>query len=197
MKFFLIMSLLMSGFSYASFLIPSDYDELGKFVKVEQFEGPRGMNFRFEECEGTMQEHKCVGIFHQSGYSQTELQLKRSREKRLGFGILAAEVVTGGFIWKRLMKFTLGGTTRLVRRQTGWSEGVANGSVALVITAPTTATASYVMVSKAEDLLNTVDSWERYKRTQLLSFANDDKKLVFNSRYDYFELYKNLDSLLN
>ena len=182
--------------SFATYLLPSDYEDSFTFYKVEK-EVKRGKTmYYFSECRGDMSQSDCNIIFNEYGYSKMELNSIERTEAQIGALILSAEIVTGGILWKRLMKFTLTGTFRVVQKVSGWSEGVANGSVALAVAAPTTAVGTYYVMKKAENLLNIVDPYERYKRSELVDTDEYEESNIINLSYDTYDSFNTLQDLL-
>ncbi len=181
----------------ASYILPEDYKETNKFIKISLERIDNKDFYLFFECDGEINTTSCTQIFYQGGYSKKEIQAIRKQQRNIGFGILAAEIAVGGFIWKKLLKFTLGKAARMTAARTGWSEGVANGTVALALTSPITLATSYFVVSGLEDLLNIVDSGERFDRSELMQLNNEQQEAILNTSYSFEELYEVLDQLLN
>ena len=179
----------------ASFMIPDDYDSTQRFFKVEKVSEYTKSMYYFSECTGNIELHTCDRIFSEQGYSKAELDSIERSEASKGALILTAEVVTGGIIWKRLMTFTLGGAVKLVRWKTGWTEGVANGSVALAITAPVNAGITYAIVEGTEDLLEMASPYDRYKRSEIID-TDEYEASIINLSYDHQKAYTVLGELL-
>ncbi|WP_372655999.1 hypothetical protein [Halobacteriovorax sp.] len=199
MKAFILTLLLASNISYATSLIPSDYEDNQVFFKVEKSEARSRVNYKFYECVGDQESAECDVIFSEDGYSKTELNSLETRESVKGGFLLAAEIVTGGIIWKRLMKFTLGGAARMTARATGWREGVANGTVALAVTAPLNTAVTYYAFKEANDLLEVIDPISKFRKSELVDTDEYDEvgDGVIALGYNYQEVYVILDELLS
>jgi hypothetical protein len=200
MKFLALSLLIFANASFAAMLIPEDYVDNGKFFNVVKAEDNGRTNYKFYECMGNIKQQQCTSIFDERGYSETELNSIETTESMKGAGLLAAEVITGGIIWKRLMKFTLGGAVRVTARMTGWKEGVANGTVALAVMAPTNAGATVVALNTAHKVLDIIDPISRFKRSELVDTDEYEEAESGNGivvlGYDYQEAYIILDELL-
>ncbi|MFT6632678.1 MAG: hypothetical protein ACJAS4_002643 [Bacteriovoracaceae bacterium] len=200
MKFLVLTLIIFTNASFAAMLIPEDYEVNGKFFNVVKTQDNGRTNYRFFECMGNIEQQQCSSIFDERGYSKTELNSIETSESLKGTGLLAAEIVTGGIIWKRLMKFTLGGAVRVTRHMTGWSEGVANGSVALAVMAPTNASATVVALNTAHKVLDIIDPISRFRRSELVDTDEYEEAESGNGivvlGYDYQEAYIILDELL-
>ena len=200
MKLMALSLLIFSNSIFAALLIPEDYDSVGKFIKVTKSNAKTRTIYKFYECSGNQKHQHCYSIFDEQGYSKTELNSLESNESMKGAGLLAAEIVTGGIIWKRLMKFTLGGAIKVTRHMTGWHEGVANGTVALAVMAPTNAGVTTYALSKAHDVLDVIDPISRFSRSELVDTDEyeeaDSGDGIVPLSYDYQEAYIILDELL-
>ncbi len=198
MKQLLLGLLLLSSLTgNAALLIPEDYESINKFFKVTKEQNSRRVQYKFYECIGDKVDHTCSSIFDEQGYSKSELNSIESSEAMKGSGLLVAEVITGGIIWKRLMKFTLGGAVKVAARVTKSSEGVANGAVALAVMTPTNAGATVYVLKKTNDVLNIVDPFSRFKRSELIDTDEYESKTgLVPLGYDYQEAYLVLDELL-
>lgn len=200
MKLSFLLFIMLSNTAFGALLIPEDYDSVGKFIKVDKTQNGSRVNYKFLECTGNIEQQHCTSIFDEQGYSKTELNSLETSESMKGTGLLAAEIVTGGIIWKRLMKFTLGGAVRVTARMTGWREGVANGTVALGVMAPTNAGATVYALKKANDVLDVIDPISRFKRSELVDTDEyqeaDEKDGIVPLSYDYQDAYIALDELL-
>ena len=199
MKTLILTLLLMSNLSNATSLIPSDYESNNVFFKVEKSQHNLRSNYKFYECVGDQVKAECDIIFDESGYSKTELNSIERTESIKGGVLLAAEVVTGGIIWKRLMKFTLGKAAKLTARATGWREGVANGTVALAVTAPVNTAVTYYALKEANDLLEVIDPISKFKKSELIDTDEYDEagNGLIPLSYNYQEVYDILGELLS
>jgi hypothetical protein len=185
--------------SFGAMMVPDDYEQSNRFFKVEkESSNYRKSMYKFYECTGDVKNHSCDSIFSPIGYSKAELNSLETKEATYGTLVLAAEIVTGGIIWKRLMKFTLGGAVRITRNVTGYTEGVANGSIALAVTAPANAGATYLILNQANRALDIVDPFSRFRRSELIDTDEYDqvRNGVIALSYDYQEAYNILAEML-
>lgn len=193
----LLLLLVMPSNVFATVLLPKDYEKTNRFYKVQKESISYQQRYVFYECTGNIKVNHCNTILSQSGYSTYKLNSLERKEAQMSALILTAEVVTGGIIWKRLMSFTLGKATKIVARKTRWREGVANGTVALAVTAPVNASASYMAVNKLESALDFIDPIERYRRSELVDTDELDTHAIININYGFQDAYRVLDSLLS
>lgn len=199
MKTMALMLLLLSNFSQATTMIPDDYEDNKVFFKVEKENVQNRTRYKFFQCIGDQSDYSCDSIFDEYGYSKSELNSIETSESVKGSLLLGAEIVTGGIIWKRLMKFTLGGAIKLTQRATGWREGVANGTVALGVTAPTNVGVTVYALGKANDVLEVIDPISRFKRSELIDTDEYEEagEGIIPLGYDYQDAYIALDEMLS
>jgi hypothetical protein len=198
-KMVFILISLLSLSSFGAMLVPDDYEQSNRFFKVaKESSNYRKSMYKFYECTGDVKNQSCDVIFSPIGYSKAELNSLETREATYGTLVLAAEIVTGGIIWKRLMKFTLGGAVRATRYMTGYTEGVANGSIALAVTAPANVGATYLILNSANRALDIVDPISRFRRSELIDTDEYDQASngVIALSYDYQEAYNILAEML-
>jgi hypothetical protein len=117
--FLTLLSFILFQSAQAAYLIPSDYERGERFIKVTStMSAQRGAKvYRYLECQGDIETHECTPLLNNYGFSELELNSLERNENLKGAGLLAAEVVTGGFILKRLLRFTLEHTNRFVLRK--------------------------------------------------------------------------------
>ncbi len=196
-KILFILTLLSLQTAHSALLIPNDYEQTHKFFKIVKEVRANKTIYKFHECSGTQKQAQCDQIFDPYGYSKTELNGLERAETLKGTGLLAAEIITGGILWKRLMKFTLGAATKVARKVTGWHEGVANGTIALVATATANASATVVILDKTNDLITAIDPFDKFKKSELIDTDEfSDKKAIVPLNYSAHEAYLVLAELL-
>ncbi len=182
-----------------SYLLPKDYEKSQRFVKISsRFERSIGENvFFYQSCSGSIEAQSCRPLVSESSISESRLERIEGRQRITGVLLMTTEVVGGGILWKNLVRFTLPGFYKLVRRQTEWTESVAIGIVALPPAAVTSTGATVVVLDKINDTFEAIDPFDRFRRSELV----DAKKLRENEvvlvKYDYRALEAKLRQLFH
>lgn len=144
--------IMIVSLSYAksSVIMPSDYESRTQYIKVSsEFAHLISEKvYTFQLCQGSINDGSCQEIkkLSESRLSKTEL-----KKNLYGSALMAAEFAVGFGLWKNLVRLTLPAFYKAVQKSTGWTEGVANGTVALV---PATVTSAGVVVLS----MNTLNS---------------------------------------
>lgn len=193
-------SLLLFLFStvvHATVLLPKDYESHKNFIKITKTQVSKKSIYTFYECKGDLKEAHCAVIFNPAGYTKLELKSIKDAEFLKAGLLLTAEVVTGGIIWKRLMRFTLTHSANLVRKFTGWSDDVAVGTMALVIAAPTNGAITVTILDAANDALTMIDPFDRYHKSKILNTNKYTKDAIINLKYGFDQSFLVLRELLS
>lgn len=200
MKILYILVLLMSWSAFSqesSFLIPKDYEKTNKFVKLQSYHinGFAEKYFRYLSCSGTIAIHNCTRIPKLNNISESKMNSVKSSQQIKGTLLAGTELVGGGILWKNLVKFTLPQFYKVVRKSTGWSEGVAIGTVALIPATTTSAGATVVIINQLNGFFESVDPVDRFRSASLLN-SNRKNNEVILVKYGNGKLIEKLNQIL-
>ena len=201
MKFLYVLITFISFNSFAqeiSFLIPKNFQQQDRFVKVESYH-VRGFSekfYRYLGCSGTIEKHQCQVLPKLHNISEARLNsIKRSQQVK-GTLLAGTEIVGGGILWKNLVKFTLPAFYKAVRRTTGWSEDIAVGTVALVPAVVTSAGATVVILDQVNDFIEAIDPIDRFRTSTLVNTKALKNKEIVLVKFDYSKLLEKLNLLI-
>lgn len=188
--------ILLTAQAQATYILPSDYEDAQRFIKVEKSknENRQKMIYRYLECQGDIEIHNCTTILDPQGYTKLELNSLERNESLKGAGLLAAEIVTGGFIWKRIAKFALEKTNKMVLKKVSrdpryshWrGQDVATGTVSLAIAAPVSAGTTVAVLHTANKTLETIDPFDKFHRSELVDtdeFQDDQAIMALDENF--------------
>jgi hypothetical protein len=190
----------------ATYILPSDYEDAQRFIKVEKVEDQTRQKtiYHYSECQGDLKSYSCTSIFP-GGHTELELNSLERNESLKGTGLLIAEIVTGGFIWKRITKFTLEKTNQMVikkvardPRYSHWrGQDVATGIVSLGIAAPVSAGATVAVLHTVNKTLEAIDPFDKFHRSELVDtdeFQDDQAIMAIDE--DFVEAITKLRDIL-
>ena len=206
-KLFLLGLIVLNSQIFGSYIIPNDYEETSQFIKVtkEHNSYRNRIIFRYQLCRGDIQVHECESIFDSAGYSQSELNALETDQAVKGGVLLAAEVFTGGFIWKRLTKFAISGANKLVLKEVARNpklmhyrgQDVATGIVSLGIALPVSTGGTVAILSKTNDVFEAIDPFDKFSRSELIDTDEyQDERALIPTNYDTYDTLRHLEDLL-
>lgn len=188
--------ILLSTQAQSTFILPSDYEDGQRFIKVEKTKNQSRQKviYHYLECRGNIEDHRCTTILDPKGYTKLELNALERNESLKGAGLLAAEIVTGGFIWKRIAKFTLTKTNKMILKKVArdpryahWrGQDVATGTVSLAVAAPASAGATVAVLHTANKTLEAIDPFDKFHRSELVDtdeFQEETSIMALNENF--------------